>query len=169
MLRTFTVLTPLALSSTFAAGACGAPTSVTVEREADVYAVVIEALASDVLEERAPDEAEPDPVIYAGPLEDEHVIPLEVQVSVIDQLEDLATVRFVDTWTEALHTTDEGVIILEEGLLVLLGPVPSGSSVSVDAERLVEPDRATIFLVHAEEDGGEWTVTEVERRGTQGR
>lgn len=164
MLRTFAGL--MAFTSTIGvvtAGACSSARPETVERDAQVYAVVVQALAVDALEELTPNRGQPEQVVFAGPLEDEPVIPLEVQQAVVEELEDFVTVRFVDSGGEAVSTTDEGRVILEDGLLVLLGAVPSDPTPSVTAERYLDPDHPRRFRVHMEESGGEWQAIGLEQ------
>lgn len=163
MLRTFAGL--MAFTSTVggvAASACSSTSPETAEREAHVYAVVIQALAVDALDDLTPSRGQPEQVVFAGPLDDEPPIPLEVQAAVVDELEDFVTVRFVDSGSEAVDDSGEGRVILEDGLIVLLGAVPSGSSPRVAAERYVTPDRSDHFRVHTEESDGEWQLVSLE-------
>lgn len=171
MPRSFVVLATLTFSSTLATGACGTAGSTTNERDADVYAAVIHALLSseglgdDIVE----GESDTERVVWAGPLDDEPAIPLEVQASVVERLEDVATVRFVDEAAEAIGETAEGEVIREDGVLVLLGPVPAGDrSLSVRARRYSSVDRADRFQLHAEKVDGEWSVGRLEQTTNPG-
>jgi hypothetical protein len=145
-----------ALAVTLAAGGCGSdgPSPSTTEREARVYAAVIEALAPDG-PEPSPETDEPDRVVYAGSLDVDGPIPLEVQAAVVEELVEFATVRFVDEKAEAM----------EDGVLVLLGAVPNGRSPSVTAERYVDRDDAERFRVSLERSDGDWTVVEMHALG----
>lgn len=165
MLRTFAGL--MAFTSTLGVvtgGACSSAKPETAGRDAQVYAVVIQALAVDALDNLAPNRGNPEQVVFAGPLHDEPPISLEVQVAVVSELEDFVTVRFVDSGSEAVRDADAGRTFREDGLLVLLGPVPSGSSPSITAERYVDPEHSDRFQVHAEESDGEWQVVGLEPR-----
>lgn len=155
-----------ALAVTLAAGGCGSdgPSPSTTEREARVYAAVIEALAPDG-PEPSPETDEPDRVVYAGSLDVDGPIPLEVQAAVVEELVEFATVRFVDEKAEAIDDAEENEPVLEDGVLVLLGAVPNGRSPSVTAERYVDRDDAERFRVSLERSDGDWTVVEMHALG----
>lgn len=168
MLRRFTFLAVAGLAP-LVVNSCGSDGSPTTERDADVYAAVIRALADeppDPWRDRTDIDDERQRVVFAGPLDEEIAISLEVQAAVVEALDDLATIRFVDQRTEAIDDDEEGQPVLEGGMLVLLGTVPAGRSPSVDAERYLALDDAVQYVVTAEQSDGEWTVVNLEAAGT---
>jgi hypothetical protein len=153
MLRKFTLLVALAAVG----GSCGPDGSDADEREAGVYAAVIEALiADDVGEDDVGEETKA--VVYAGALDEGATITLEVQSQVVEQLEDVATVRFVDERTEAIDSDADEEPVLEQGVLVLLGSVPGGRSPTVRAERYVDVDDIARYRMQAQRSNGAWTA-----------
>lgn len=156
-------LTPL-LALTLAAVSCGSNGTSATDREANVYVTLIRTLAPTEPAERRPgdDSDEPDRVVFAGPLDEQQAISLEVQAAVVEQLEEFATVRFVDEPAEAIDDTDNREPVLEDGVLVLLGPVPSGRTPSVDAERYVDIDDSVHVRVTLEPADGDWEVATVD-------
>jgi hypothetical protein len=155
---------------TLAVVSCGSDGADATDRDAGVYVSVIRALAPGEPDERGqPDPAattgELDRVIYVGPLDEEQAIPLEVQAAVVEQLVDFATVRFVDERAEAIDDRDHSAPVLEEGVLVLVGPVPAGGGPTVDAERYVDAGDAARVRVSLEATDGEWDVVGVDMLG----
>ncbi|HET6663984.1 MAG TPA: hypothetical protein VFG94_06985, partial [Acidimicrobiales bacterium] len=132
------------------------------EREANVYAAVIRALAPDGPADRGAETEELERVVYAGSLDEENAIPLEVQAAVVEVLEDFATIRFVDEKAEAVDETEDGEPVLEDGVLVLLGAVPAGRSPSVDAERYVDLDNDEQFQVSLERSNDDWSIVDMD-------
>lgn len=128
-IRNATVAAAFLLSATVAG--CNGD-SETVERDAGIYAAVIDTVVGD-----APFADLDDPlavVVWVYPLADD-VIDLEVQVEVLVLLEEYATIRFVDDFEEAVDEDAAGQPVLEAGVAVGLGPVPGEAPVSVRAER----------------------------------
>jgi hypothetical protein len=156
-------LTPL-LAITLAAVSCGSDGTSATDREADVYVTLIRALAPSEPGERVPSDRidEFDRVIFVGSLDEQQAISLEVQAAVVEQLEEFATVRFVDERAEAIDHTDDRDPVLEDGVLVLLGPVPSGRTPSVDTERYVDIDDSVHVRVTLEPADGDWEVATVD-------
>lgn len=155
---------------TLAVVSCGSDGADATDRDARVYVSVIRALAPGEPDERGqPDPAattgELDRVIYVGPLDEEQAIPLEVQAAVVEQLVDFATVRFVDERAEAIDDRDHRAPVLEEGVLVLVGPVPAGGRPTVDAERYVDAGDAARVRVSLEATDGDWDVVGVDTLG----
>lgn len=166
MLRSLTSL----LAITLAIVSCGSDDADATDREAEIYVAIIRALAPDEPggSSRNAGVDEGDLVVYAGALDDEETIPLEVQAAVVEELEELeelATVRFVDSRDEAVDDAEESVPVLEEGVLVLLGPVPSGGAPSVDAERYVDLDDSVRVRVDLQRADGAWEVAGVDETG----
>lgn len=156
MLQRLTVLTAL----TVALAACGSGDPQTNERDADVYAAVIEAVATD--EPIDPDSGDDPTVVYAATADEDDGISLDVQAAVVEQLEDVLTIRFVDERDEAVDDSERSEPVLEEGVLVVLGTVPPGLSPSVEAERYLDRFHIEELRVDVERSGDDWTVANVE-------
>lgn len=168
MLRRFTFLAIAGLAP-LVVNSCGSDGSPMIERDAGVYAAVIRALADeppDPWRDRVDIDDQRERVVFAGPLDEEIAISLEVQAAVVEALEDLATIRFVDQRTEAIDDDDDEQPVLEGGMLVLLGTVPAGRSPAVETERYVALDAATQYVVTAEQSDGEWMVVNLEQART---
>jgi hypothetical protein len=103
-----------------------------------------------------------DRVVFAGSLDEQQAISLEVQAAVVEQLEEFATVRFVDERTEAIDDTDDREPVLDDGVLILLSPVPSGPTPSVEAERYVDNEDSVHVRVTLERPNGGWEVASVD-------
>jgi hypothetical protein len=155
-----------AMAVTLAVGSCGSGGPSEHEREANVYAAVIRALALDEPADPGAETEELDWVVYAGSLDEERVISLEVQAAVVEMLEDFATIRFVDEKAEAIDDTADGEPVLDDGVLVLLGAVPTGRSPSVDAERYVDLDDDEHFRIGLERTNDNWSIVDVDAVGT---
>lgn len=155
-------------AAVLAVSACGTPDS-SDERTAGVYAAVIAAVAEEGPGEFRALEGHAERVVYAGPLEDDVEIPLEVQVAVVEELrnEDYATVRFVDDREEAVAAGTEGEPVLEDGVLVLLGDVSENGEATVEAELYVHADDVAGFTVHADEASGDWSVTRLAEQAVE--
>lgn len=154
MLRRLTFLAAAVL----AVNACGSDGTSATERQAGVYAAVIRAVAAEDPQTAAADN-DVEPIIYAGPLDEEVSIPLEVQAAVVEDLEEVGTIRFVDEPSEAVDSDEEGEPVLDDGTLVLLGAVPDGSAPTVMAERYNARDDTVRFTARVERSGAEWTAT----------
>ncbi|HEX6312915.1 MAG TPA: hypothetical protein VF152_14980 [Acidimicrobiia bacterium] len=131
----------------------------TRSHDAEVYAAVIRALAPDP--PGAPVE-ELDRTVFVGPADDEVDISIGVQASVVDDLEEFATIRFVDDEEEAIGD-DELETVINDGVLVLLGPVPPGTPTTVRARRYVDADDMDRYRVTVEGSGENWEVADLER------
>jgi hypothetical protein len=155
-----------AMAVTLAVGSCGSGDPSEHEREANVYAVVIRALALNEPADPGGETEELERVVYAGSLDEQRVISLEVQAAVVEILEDFATIRFVDEKAEAIDDTADGGPVLEDGVLVLLGAVPTGRSPSVEAERYVDLDDHEHFRISLERSNDDWSIVELDPVGT---
>jgi hypothetical protein len=76
------------MAVTLAVGACGSGDPSEHEREANVYAAVIRALALDEPADPGAETEELDRVVYVGSLDEERAISLEVQAAAVEMLED---------------------------------------------------------------------------------
>lgn len=148
---------PLLAVATLAVNACGSDDTSTTERQFGIYAAVIRAIAAEDPPEPSDDDGEP--IIYAGPLDEETSIPLEVQAAVVEDLEDLGTIRFVDERSEAVDDEEVDEPVLDDGTLMLLGPIPDGPAPTVQAERYETLDDMVRFSATAERSSGEWSAT----------
>ena len=158
MRRTLTLLT----AATLAIAACGEDDSGPRAHDAEVYGAVIRALAPDPPGEPV---RELDRDVFVGPIDDEVDISLGVQASVVDDLEKFATIRFVDDKDEAIGS-DEREPVIDDGVLVLLGRVPTGGSPTVRAVRYVDADDSRRFRVTVRGSDDVWNVVDIERRTT---
>jgi len=149
-----------------AMGSCGSGGPNEHERAANIYAAVIQALAPDEPAGPGAETEELERVVYAGSLDEERVISLEVQAAVVEMLEDFATIRFVDKKTEAIDDTADGEPVLDDGVLVLLGAVPAGRSPSIDAERYVDLDDDEHFRISLERSDNGWSIVDLSPVGT---
>jgi hypothetical protein len=154
MVRRLTLL----VATTVAIGSCSSEGGQSVERSAHVYAAVIRALVSEPPGHPDTEAEERDRVVYAGPLGGKVEVSLEVQVAVVEELEEFATIRFVDSRNEAIDDDERGEPVREHGALVLLGSIPDGRSVSIEAARYVDVDETARFRVTVERSGRKWTV-----------
>lgn len=153
------VLAALALAT----GACGdddgdAPAGDDpVQRQVDVYAVVLRAVVTDADPSLA--EAGP-PVVYVAARGDEP-IDVDVQADLVVELEEWTTIRFVDDVEEAVAVDAEGAPVRDEGVLVGLGPVPpEGRVIDVYADRYESPERTVVFEVTLRRTSSGWEVDE---------
>lgn len=151
-----------AMAVTLAVSSCGSGDPSEHEREANIYAAVIQALAPDEPADPGAETEKLDRVIYAGPLDEEHAISLEVQAAVVEMLDDFATIRFVDEKAEAIDDTTDAEPVLDDGVLMLLGAVPTGPSPSVDAERYVDLDQDENFRISLERSDNEWSIVNLD-------
>lgn len=102
------------------------------------------------------DDAEPVLYIVSG---DATSIPTNVQVAVVEQMRDEATLRFTDSRDDALDTDTPGEPVKEDGLLVTVGPVADEGS-PIDMEVKVYRDETThaSFLLELAGSGDSWRV-----------
>jgi hypothetical protein len=100
-------------------------------RESDVVSAIVQSVARDL--NRMDDST---PVVFVAPLGNNKPMALAVQVAVVTNVEKDATVRFVDDFDEAIDHGSDGEPVLEDGVLLRLGPIPkTGNQVQVPAER----------------------------------
>jgi len=149
-------LVALVSAALLATPACGDDdeTPDSSSRDSDVYSAILDTVAAE-----EPVEDEETPLLYVAPLGNEKPIPLDVQVSVVDAIADVAVVRFVDEAEQAIDQDGEGEPVLDDGLLVSLGSVPpDGSSVHVPGElyRTAADTSAVEYEVNETADG--WVV-----------
>jgi hypothetical protein len=97
--------------------------------------------------------------VYVEAIGDER-ISLEVQAGVVERLEDVAKVRFIDAREEAIDISAPGDPVRREGLLVGLGPVRpgEGSGVLLYAHRYADADDVVAYELVLERAEGRWQV-----------
>jgi hypothetical protein len=142
-------------------GSCGSEATPDTERNAEVYAAVIRALAAQAPPDVTGNE-ERERVIFVGPLDEESPISLEVQAATLEHFENAETIRFVDHREEAIDSELPEAPVRDDGMLILLGTVPDGAAPSVDAELYLDRDDVTRFTATAQRRDGDWTVLTLE-------
>ena len=127
-------------------------------REVAVYAAVIRDVAESL---PTGDEDPSERIVFVEPLDPDSAIGLEVQAGVVLELEDVATVSFIDDREAALDHDEEGAPVRKGAALIALGPLPeSRRRVVVDVERYAH-ERDVEHLRYVVERVGEgWGVTE---------
>jgi len=144
------------------AAACGGDSGAS-ERQtttADVYVAVLRALIPPFAE------GEDKQVVYVTPFDDQKAFPLETQAAVIADLDNVATVRFVDELDAAVHAGESGAPS-KGNEVILLGPVTTsttGPTMEVEAQKYVSETEQIgyRFQVTATADGT-LRATELER------
>jgi hypothetical protein len=129
------------------------------DRDAAVYAAVVRWLLTDEggapgFVPFGPDDDRP---VFIEPI-DPDGIPLEVQVGVIERLEDLAELRFVDTREEALDETEPTAPVHSDGVLLGLGSISEESPPTVRGERYRDESDVDAYRFTMSRESGEWTV-----------
>jgi hypothetical protein len=122
-------VTMLTLALVTMTGACSDDSSNRTERETELYAAVIRAVATDPVTGESR-------VVYVSPMDGGPTFDLGEQVAVVDDVGDDVDVRFIDDPDEAFDLTGVDEEVLDDGVLLLLGQVHrSGSSPVVPAQR----------------------------------
>ncbi|HTN80634.1 MAG TPA: hypothetical protein VMK16_13230 [Acidimicrobiales bacterium] len=125
-------------------------------READVYAAIVRTVGAS-----EPNDSEQKPIVYVTPFPNDKSIPLDVQVSVVDAVADDVVVRFVDDEDQAIDKDSENQSVIDDAVLVRVGPVPpDGTTVTVPAE--LYTDENTIMPTEYEVTEGPdgWVATQ---------
>ena len=143
----------LAVSS---CGDDGGSSSDSSSRESEVYTAIVRAVAAD-----EPQQEEQTPIVYVTPFPNDKAIPLDVQVSVVDSIADDAVVRFVDDEDQAINKDAQDQPVIDDGVLVRLGPVPAqGTTVTVPAELYVDENHITPTEYKVTEGADGWVATQ---------
>jgi hypothetical protein len=138
----------LLFSVTSGAAACTNPAAISEEADAAIYATVIRWFAAGV---------DPtNPVFLDGQAGVE--IELAVQADVLRLLDDLESARFIDALAEAVDETAPGAPVRDNGILVRLGPISDGESVSVAAGQYVSADETTTYTFTLGRHRGVWEI-----------
>lgn len=109
--------------------------------------------------ETQPPAAEDDlPVVYVVSANGRS-IAAQAQVAVVDAMNEDATLRFTDAREDALDVDVDGRPVMDEGVLVIVGPVADGSPVDLEVEvyRDQADDRA--YMLRVSGGGDNWRVT----------
>lgn len=94
------------------------------------------------------------PVIYVAAAEG-GTIDVGVQAEVASATVDVATVRFADEATEAFDDGVEGQPVIDEGSMLLVGPMPEPApSVVVELLRYLSADESEAFVIEITVDAG---------------
>ena len=89
-------------------------------------------------------------------------IGLSVQAGVADTLESFATIRFVDSRSEAIDTTDPHEAVHGNGMLITLGDIPAGSdNVTIAAQRYERTDRTATLTIELHRTGRTWQAVRI--------
>lgn len=90
-------------------------------------------------------------------------ISLEVQAGIVDALHGSATIRFVDERSEAIDDADPHKSVVNDGILVTLGRIPTGTRlVDVEARRYERAGGSATYRIRLQRSGSRWTVTRVQ-------
>jgi hypothetical protein len=96
-----------------------------------------------------------------APFPDQKAVPLETQASVVAELKDEATVRFVDELSEAIDG-DTPDAPAKEGIVLVLGPVPAtGETAEFEAERYESATEHVAIKIRVTANGNVWTAVTV--------
>ena len=120
-----------------------------------MYAAIVRSVAAS-----EPVEAEQTPIVYVTPFPNDKAIPLDVQVGVVDAVADDAVVRFVDKEDQAINKDSENQSVIDDAVLVRLGPVPpQGTTVTVAAELYRDENDITPTEFKVTEGPDGWVAT----------
>ena len=151
----------LPISIVFVAASCGAGNpSDADDRASAIYVAALRVIVSDWSRENPA--ATADTSVFVAAADEQARISLEVQAEVVDELHDVATIRFVDDRLEAIKDADRGRPVREEGVLVVLSRVPSrGNDVTIEAERYKDVDDVRTYRLSVRRTGSTWVVRSV--------
>jgi hypothetical protein len=141
-------------SSIALAAACGAGArSAADNRAIAIYAAAIRAAADQPI--GSPPTTTRSGQIFVVGAHGE--IGLSVQAGVADTLESFATIRFVDSRSEAIDTTDPHEAVHGTGMLITLGDIPAGSdNVTIAAQRYERTDRTATLTIELHRTASTW-------------
>jgi len=120
-------------------------------RAGDVYDAAVRWLASEHSDD-------PDPLpVFVEPRGEGTAIKLEVQADVVDQVSDVAELRFIDARAEAIVTEDDRDMVRDDGILIRLGPViEDGDRVRLEVDRWIGDERFTTLVFTLRREGDVW-------------
>jgi len=149
----------LGLFGVVLAGGCAGGTSAEDGSVAAAYQVAVEWLVEEGGDPGAP---LPERVFIEAVGEDG--IPLEVQAELVNELQDLMAVRFIDAREEAIELTEPGDPIREGGVLLGLGDVDADRSpVRLYADRYRDVHDVVAYELLLERRGRTWRLAEEPR------
>ena len=133
--------------------ACTGGVSNASERRADIYSAVIRA----VLGETSHPKISSDTSVFVGAGRERSTINLEVQADIVDELHELATIRFVDRRVEAIDDSNPNRPVKDNGVLITLGKIPSGANtVAVNAGRYLNAVDTDAYRVTLKRTKRQW-------------
>lgn len=101
-----------------------------------------------------------DTSVFVAAADTHSPISLEVQAGVVDKLHNVATIRFVDARSEAIDTTDPRRPVVNGGILLTLGTIPTGNrAITVDAQRYEQANATASYTINLHLTGSTWTLT----------
>lgn len=127
-------------------------------REATIYESILDWMLEG---ESLPDDGErPAWTMYVSSRY-ERPIGVDVQVRVVESLDDVIEVRFIDQRSEAVDEAADEQPVREGGILIGLGAVPAeGDSVDVYVDRYRELDDVEAWEVGLRREGESWDVAD---------
>ena len=103
------------------------------------------------------DDSDQRPVLFVDALASE--VPLEVQVEVVSDFDQLFEVRFIDELDEAIEADTPGRSVRSNSLLIGLGPVVGDATASVRGELYLQDGEARAFRYRLTASGdGSWAI-----------
>jgi hypothetical protein len=98
--------------------------------------------------------------VFVGAKDEESALSLEVQTGIVQELDGVVDVRFVDEAAEAIDTSDPSRPVHEHGVLITLGVVtPVGRVVTIEAERYEHAGATRSWSVTVRQTGSTWRAT----------
>jgi hypothetical protein len=133
--------------------ACTGGGSNTSDRRADIYSAVIRTVLADTSRPKISS----DTSVFVVAAHERSPIPLEVQADIVDELHELATIRFVDRRVEAIDESNPNRPVKNNGVLITLGKIPSGANtVTVNASRYLNATNTIAYRVTLERTKTQW-------------
>ena len=149
MRRTFVLTATVAV----VVAACTSGGSNTSDRPAAIYSAVIRAVLADTSNPKISS----DTSVFVVALHERSPIPLEVQADIVEELHELATIRFVDHRVEAIDESSPNRPVNDDGVLISLGKIPSGANtVTVNAGRYLNATDTVTYRVTLKRAKTQW-------------
>jgi hypothetical protein len=138
------------------AASCAETASPQENREAAIYTTVIR-FSMAAHPPAAPENPDELPAVFVESLTPD-IIPIEVQVEVIDRLVDEASIRFTDSRAEAVDEDDPTQPVQAGSILIGLGAIPDGSQPVMRVEIYQSLEIVHGYLVAVVPDGVDWKL-----------
>jgi len=133
--------------------ACTGGGSNTSARPAVIYSAVIRAVLADTSHPNISS----DTSVFVVADDERSPTPLEVQADIVEELHELATIRFVDQRVEAIDDSSPNRPVNDNGILITLGKIPSGAStVTVKAGRYFNATDTVAYRVTLKRTNAQW-------------